>query len=205
MSQIEKRIKINNNRTLIYNITKDSFITTYTIKEIFLENNKLKKIYTLSMWDDYNFNSYVDSDDTNDIVSYEFDKDHPLFLALFHLLNYDEELLIDDDSTMEDDKKYMLIKRIKDKIYILFVNKLGNNEFLSKEFNVFIKNILYDGRSKIDSKSKDTKIRLNDFFNEVYEDIINEYHQISIEEYLLNNSDKKEYQQIKKSFQKIKN
>ena len=205
MSQIEKRIKINNNRTLIYNITKDSFITTYTIKEIFLENNKLKKIYTLSMWDDYNFNSYVDSDDTNDIVSYEFDKDHPLFLALFHLLNYDEELLIDDDSTMEDDKKYMLIKRIKDKIYILFVNKLENNEFLSKKFNVFIKNILYDGRSKIDSKSKDTKIRLNDFFNEVYEDIINEYHQISIEEYLLNNSDKKEYQQIKKSFQKIKN
>lgn len=205
MSQIEKRIKINNNRTLIYNITKDSFITTYTIKEIFLENNKLKKIYTLSMWDDYNFNSYVDSNHNNDIVSYEFDKNHPLFLALFHLLNYDEELLIDDDGTMEDDKKYMLIKRINDKIYILFVNKLENNEFLSKKFNVFVKNILYDGRSKIDSKSKDTKIRLNDFFNEVYEDLINEYHQISIEEYLLNNSDKKEYQQIKKSFQKIKN
>lgn len=40
MSQIEKRIKINNNRTLIYNITKDSFITTYTIEEIFLDNNK---------------------------------------------------------------------------------------------------------------------------------------------------------------------
>lgn len=205
MSQIEKRIKINNNRTLIYNITKDSFITTYTIKEIFLENNKLKKIYTLSMWDDYNFNSYVDSDDTNDIVSYEFDKNHPLFLALFHLLNYDEELLIDDDGTIEEEKKYMLIKKIKDKIYILFVNKLENNEFLSKKFNVFIKNILYDGRSKIDRKSKDTKNRLSDFFNEVYEDIINEYHQISIEEYLLNNCDEKEYQQIKKSFQKIKN
>ncbi len=205
MSQIEKRIKINNNRTLIYNITKDSFITTFTIKEIFLENNKLKKIYTLSVWDDYNFNSYVDSYDTSSIVSYEFDKNHPLFLALFHLLNYDEELLIDDDGTIEEGKKYLLIKKIKDKIYILFVNKLENNEFLSKKFNVFVKNILYDGRSKVDRKSKDTKIRLNNFFNEVYEDLINEYHQISIEEYLLNNSDKKEYQQIKKSFQKIKN
>ena len=137
MSQIEKRIKINNNRTLIYNITKDSFITTYTIKEIFLENNKLKKIYTLSMWDDYNFNSYVDSYDTNDIVSYEFDKNHPLFLALFHLLNYDEELLIDDDGTIEEEKKYLLIKRINDKIYLLFVNKLENNDFLYKKFNVF--------------------------------------------------------------------
>ena len=157
------------------------------------------------MWDDYNFNSYVDSYDTSSIVSYEFDKNHPLFLALFHLLNYDEELLIDDDGTIEEEKKYLLIKKIKDKIYILFVNKLENNEFLSKKFNVFVKNILYDGRSKVDIKSKDTKIRLNNFFNEVYEDLINEYHQISIEEYLLNNSDKKEYQQIKKSFQKIKN
>ena len=157
------------------------------------------------MWDDYNFNSYVDSYDTSSIVSYEFDKNHPLFLALFHLLNYDEELLIDDDGTIEEEKKYLLIKKIKDKIYILFVNKLENNEFLSKKFNVFVKNILYDGRSKVDIKSKDTKIRLNNFFNEVYEDLINEYHQISIEEYLLNNSDKKEYQQIKKYFQKIKN
>ena len=62
---------------------------------------------------------------------------------------------------------------------------------------MFVKNILYDERSKVDRKSKDTKIRLNNFFNEVYEDLINEYHQISIEEYLLNNSDKKEYQQKK--------
>jgi len=62
---------------------------------------------------------------------------------------------------------------------------------------VFVKNILYDRRSKVDRKSKDTKSRLNNFFNEVYEDLINEYHQVSIEEYILNNSDKKEYQQKK--------
>lgn len=62
---------------------------------------------------------------------------------------------------------------------------------------MFVKNILYDRRSKVDRKSKDTKSRLNNFFNEVYEDLINEYHQVSIEEYILNNSDKKEYQQKK--------
>lgn len=73
------------------------------------------------MWDDYNFNSYVDSFDTSSIVSYEFDKNHPLFLALFHLLNYDEELLIDDDGTIEEGKKYLLIKKIKDKIYIYYL------------------------------------------------------------------------------------
>ena len=52
---------------------------------------------------------------------------------------------------------------------------------------MFVKNILYDRRSKVDRKSKDTKSRLNNFFNEVYEDLINEYHQVSIEEYILNN------------------
>ena len=65
------------------------------------------------MWDDYNFNSYVDSYDTSSIVSYEFDKNHPLFLALFHLLNYDEELLIDDDGTIEEEKKISVNKENK--------------------------------------------------------------------------------------------
>ena len=201
MKDIEKRIEINNNRILIYRISEGYSKPTYTILEGFLENGELVKSYNLSQWDDYGLYGWVDNDEDNKL-SFEFDINHPLYIPLFHLLNYDDKLLIDDDDTQENDKKYMLIHRKEDKIYIDFINELKNMSHTINKFHIFIKNIAQDGRSKIDQQQLDTKKRLFEFFNEVEDVLVDDYHQGTIEEYLIENSSSEEYKQMKKFFKR---
>ena len=184
MEELEKCITINENRILIYRISKGYAKPTYTIMEGFLKNSELVKTYELTQWDDYGLNGYINDDNEVIKISFDFDINHPLYFPLLHLLNYDNELLIDDDSTREDNKKYMLIRKENNKIFIDFINKLKSTDMLER-FHVFIKNIGPDGRSKIDQNYKDTKMRLFIFFFFLYDALINDYHQISIEEYLL--------------------
>ncbi len=202
MENLEKRIQINDNRILIYTISKGYAKPTYTIMEGFLENDNVAKTYSLSQWDDYGLNGWINNDEGAKKISFEFDVNHPLFFPLFHLLNYDDELLIDDDDTREDNKKYMLIHRKKDKIIMEFIDELEDDISIAERFHIFIKNIVQDGRSKIDQSHKDTKIRLINFFNEVYSILTNDYHQISIEECLLMNSINDEYNELKKVFKR---
>ena len=203
MEVLEKRIIINDNRILIYYISEGYVKLTYTITEGFIENGDVIKTYRLSQWDDYSFNGWINNDEGTQKISFEFDINHPLYLPLFHLLNYDDELLIDDDDTREDNKKYMLIYKNREKIYIDFINDLTHTHYSSQKFHVFIKNIVFDGRSKIDQDRKDTKKRLNVFFNDVHNILTNDYHQISIEEWLIKNGTSDDYEQMKKVFKRI--
>ena len=100
-------------------------------------------------------------------------------------MNGDKELIIDDDDTYEDMEKYMTISIDNDIITIKFINKLENDNSMER-FSVFIKNIGFDLRSKIDCNDLDTKDRLYVFFSEVHKLFMEEFHQITIEEYLLN-------------------
>lgn len=200
MGQLEKRIEIDENRILIYNITEGYAKPTYTIMEGFLKNGEIIKTYNLSQWDDYGLNAYINNDEVRKI-SFEFDITHPLYLPLFHLLNYDDELLIDDDGSREDNKKYMLVRREKDKIFMEFIDELEDESYIER-FHVFIKNIGPDGRSKIDRDYKDTKNRLFIFFNEAHEALTTDCHQISIEEYLLSSSKANECDELKKVFKR---
>lgn len=201
MEYLEKRIKINENRILIYRISYGYVKPTFTISEGFIENDELVKTYDLCQWDDYGFNCWINNDNEVKKISFEFDMDHPLYFPLFHLLNYDDELLIDDDDTREDNKNYMLVHREKDKVYIDFIDELPNNNHMER-FYVFIKNIFYDGRSKIDQNQKDTKERLANFFNEAHSILTRDYRQISIEEWFLRNSKSDEYKQLKRFFKR---
>ena len=202
MENLEKRIQINDNRILIYTISDGYAKPTYTIMEGFIKNGDVIKTYSLSQWDDYGLNGWISNDEAAKKISFEFDMNHPLYFPLFHLLNYDDELLIDDDGTMENNKKYLLVHRENCKIYIDFINELTNSNNVGERFYVFIKNIVFDGRSKIDQYQKDTKRRLATFFNEMHNVLINDYHQISIEEWLLKNSANGEYKQMKKVFKR---
>ncbi len=202
MKNFERRIQINDNRLLIYNISEGHIKPTYTIMEGFLENGDVIKTYNLSQWDDYGLNGWINNDKCVKKISFEFDMNHPLYFPLFHLLNYDDELLIDDDDTIENNKKYVLIRREEDKIFMKFIDELENNIYMSERFHVFIKNIVFDGRSKIDQNQKDTKIRLNNFFNEVNDILTKDYHQISIEEWALMNSAGSECKELKKVFKR---
>lgn len=202
MEQLEKRIKIDNNRILIYNISEGYAKPTYNITEGFLENDDVIKTYSLSQWDDYGLNGWISNEKDVNRISFEFNMDHPLYFPLFHLLNYDDELLIDDDDIREDNKKYMLVYRKEDKIYMDFIDKLEDSIHMTDRFHVFIKNIGPDGRSKIDQDQKDTKKRLFIFFNEAHNMLTANYHQISIEEYLLKNNAVSQYKQMQKVFKR---
>ena len=70
-------------------------------------------------------------------------------------------------------------------IKIEFINNLEDEHQVFERFSIFIKNIFFDLRSKIDVDGKDIKERLYFFFEEVYSLFDEEYHQMSIEEYLL--------------------
>lgn len=195
MIEYKKTIKINDDRILKFYISDGYAQPMYTIMEGFIENDEIKKTYNLSQWDDYGFTAWINNIDKDiKTISYEFDINHPLYIPLIHLLNYDEELIIDDDDTYELNKKCMRIYKKKDKILVDFINKLEDNNYYStsEKFHVFIKNIVTDGRSKIDCQYKDTKERLSVFFNEVYDIFTKDHQQISIEEYLLKNNQDEE-------------
>jgi len=202
MADFEKRIELSENRILIYRISEGYAKPTFTITEGFLENGDLIKTYSLSQWDDYGLNSWINDDEDVTKISFEFDMNHPLYFPLFHLLNYDDQLIIDDDGTMEENKKYMLVRREEEKIYIDFIDLVEDDIYASERFNVFIKNIGIDGRSKIDQNYKDTKERLLIFFNEVYDIIMNDYHQTTIEEYIIKDSKETETEKIKQFYKK---
>ena len=182
MESIEKRFQINENRILIYKIIKEHAIPSYMITEGFMENDQVVKTYNLCRWDDYGLNGWIDDDDEVKNISFDFDINHPLYYPLLHLLNNEDELLIDDDSTREYNKNYMLVHKDEDKIYIDFIDERPIENHIIDRFHVFIKNILYDGRSKIDQNKKDTKERLYNFFNEVNSILINDNYQISNDE-----------------------
>lgn len=189
-----KERKIGNDRILRYS-KSDYYPYTSTIMELFSNE---EKHYRLCRWDDYGFVGWSNDGKKINKLSFEFDNNHPLYIPLLHLINYDEELIIDDDDTYEMNKKYLLIHKEEDKIKMEFINNLNANELLAEKFRVFIKNIGIDCRSKIDCQYKDTKERLFYFFKEVIKDFNDEYHQMTIEEYIINNNPKVETKELKK-------
>ena len=203
MIKYEKTIRINDDRILKYNISDGFAKDEYTIMEGFIKDDEIEKTYYLRQWDDYGFTAWINDID-KDIknITYEFDMNHPLYIQLIHLLNYDEELIIDDDDTSELNKKCMRIYKKEDKIIIDFINLLEEDNYYSssEKFHVFIKNIATDGRSKIDCQYKDTKERLFTFFDEVYDIFTNDHQQISIEEYLVRNDMYEEAKVLRKDY-----
>ncbi len=198
---IEKRVQIDDNRILFYNVSKAYAGYSYRINEGYIEDGYVTKTCVLSQWDDYGLNGWLANDEGVDRVSFEYDINHPLYMPLFHLLNYDEELIIDDDDSAKDYERYLVVKRKDNKMIIEFVDASdrSNPMIFSDKFHVFIKNIVFDGRSKIDQDGKDTKLRLLEFFKEAHEAIMNDCHQIGIEEYLLG-SDENAATELQKVF-----
>ena len=188
MNNFSKKIELDNYNNLNYYIM-EGYVPITTIVAINKEN--FSHVIKFSRWDDYGFSSNYDISfeeyEKMNKQSHTFSKNHPLYIPLLHLLNGKEELIIDDDETYEVNKKYMKIYIDVDNINIDFINELEKDESFDK-FNIFIKNIGFDLRSKIDCWNLDTKERLYFFFKEIDEYLNEEYHQMTIEEYLLNNS-----------------
>ena len=186
MRNIDKEIKLNDDRTIRYHYD-DQFIGTVSVSEIFKDGTD----YRLYRTDDYTFTAYDFNDDHvhDREIAFRFDINHPYYMPLLHLLSGDDELVIDDDNTREDMLKYLKISKENDDIILTFVNNKEDmeREIVAEKYYVFIKNIMFDGRSKLDRVDFDNNVkkRLFRFFCELDEVFAYDYHQITIEEYML--------------------
>ena len=179
MLVVNKKIKLDNGNIILINVSSGYACNTVTISEGYLKNNDIVKSLDLSIWDDIRFNAYT-SDDNVNCISFEIDINHPLYFCVKRLLGEDEELIIDDDDTREELKKYLTIKRENNIFKFIFVNN-KENEFEIDKFSVFIKNIAFDLRSKITDGY--IKMRIVKFFRDAEKILLEDYHQITLEEH----------------------
>ena len=179
---MEKSIDISNNRKLVYYNIPGSTIDYNQISEGIIINNEVIKSYLLCKWDDYSFIGYNSKDKSH--VEFEFDEEHLLYFPLLHFLDEDDEIIIDDDNCSLFNKRILKIYKDYDLIKMEFIDKTDS---VFDNVHVFIKNICYDGRSKMDYFGLDTKERLNNFFDEAIDVILEDNHQITLEEYTKKN------------------
>lgn len=167
---MDKQINLDNGNILYIN--KDEGYCGYevTIGEKDFNN---RKVLELSIWDDMAFTAITG--DNTDYIEFVFDVNHPIYFCIRKLLGDNEFLTVDDDNTNNKLEKYMIIKKEKDVYKFCFKNKNKENRFY-----IFIKNIGPDCRSKISDYS--IKFRLVDFFRDIENILLEEFHQVTFDE-----------------------
>lgn len=165
----EKRIPSDQDVTLI-RLINDGY---YPMVQVIKSFDKKKKMIIFSMWDDLSFEGIIiESKVMSESKEFEVEIDiqDPLYLHFDKLLGSDEEIVIDDDHTLGYNIKTLKISRGIKGIKITFKN---NEEKTEKRlsFNVFIKNIMIDGRSKLFGRDE-IKKRLVEFFNGIRESFL---------------------------------
>ena len=165
MLEVGKNLKIRISIKEVNNI----YSSSYEIAEF--KNGEIDKIISFNEWDDYGFEAMCFNSDIDKINNIDFiiKKDNPLYHSLNKFLDTENLIIIDDDTTREINKKAMLFIRNGEEIIVRFSNELGQNEL--EKFNIFVKNILTDYRSKIDDGEFDTKDRLYRLFENLREDL----------------------------------
>lgn len=166
---IEKIIDTKDGK-IIYQKIPNGYITFFKIIYIkFNEENKPEKRLQFSMWDDFQFEGAPKEYDLLDLEKLDFDieKENILYEPIKRLLGKDKEFILDDDATWGINNKIMKITENKDNIKVEFINNGKGQEEQEKwdRYKVFIKNIIFDGRSKLDDIcDNSTKKRLRNLF-----------------------------------------
>lgn len=171
----DKKIRLNK----VY----DNYSSLTLFEQCYLDkNNEIEKTFLFMMDDDFIFNGWTINDET-DLLEFEFDINNPFYFPFNTFLdNKDNSFIIYDDKTKNNDDKYMIISKKDFNIKLSFINK-KINKYYNEEFSVFIKNILPDIRSKIKIDSN-TKEKLLELSNNLYDVIAIDNHQITINEYI---------------------
>lgn len=106
--------------------------------------------------------------------SFVINQPNLLYDSFSNLLGSEERLIIDDDDTCSKDVKYLQLEKIDHDLILTFTNNKECNISYEK-YAVFVKNTLYDLRSKIDQQGLNTKSKLWDFFSEAFS-VLTTYH-----------------------------
>ena len=102
---MEKMIKLNNGNKIILNRNPGYCCDTISVIEGYIKDGNVDKSLELYIWDDICFKAYTKETD-NKIICFDIDINHPLYFCVKHLLDNDNELIIDDDDTYDSFKKY---------------------------------------------------------------------------------------------------
>lgn len=122
----------------------------------------------------------IESEENKNILIFDIDINHPLYFAFLHLLNGEEELIIEDEDKKNKDLKYLSIKNEDDLITLNFIDKNKNERLIDR----FI--ISYDNKNTKSLyllKKNDYKEKVNMFFEEATDLLLEDSHQINFEEY----------------------
>ncbi len=167
-------------RTLL-NVQEGYLVNQISLATGYIEDEDLVKSLNLSISDDISFHGYSHCMSNSASLTFEFELDNPIYFCLDRLLGEDMSLIIDDDDSRELMQKYMVIQRENMFIKIVFVNTNLNVENHHK-FGAFIRNVAPDNRSKVNNIT--IKPRLLNFFKDCETTLLEEYHQITLREYL---------------------
>lgn len=166
---MEKRINTKNGK-IIYQKIANGYITFFKITYIeFDKENNPEKRLQFSMWDDFQFEG--EPKDYNQLAAekiyFDIEKGNRLYEPIKRFLGNSEEFILDDDATYGINNKVMKISKNNNGIKIEFINNGKEQENQSKldRYKIFIKNIIFDGRSKLDDRPNNvTKERLRNLF-----------------------------------------
>lgn len=169
MKEIDKLIDIKNGkiRYEIHNgLIPMRSITYFVLNET---NQKLIKSVSFSIWDDFEFSAFENKEELEEGINvrsihFSIEKDNPIYEPLAKFLN-NKPFLLDDDGTLEKNKKTMQISEDGNRVMIEFKNDIAKNSDNKKHITVFVKNIMDDGRSKL-GIGDNTKERLIELFEE---------------------------------------
>ncbi|MBR2744425.1 MAG: hypothetical protein IKE01_03910 [Clostridia bacterium] len=164
---MDKKIALEDGNIIKMNNDEGSII----IDKGYLKNGEPSKILTMSMKDDFGFEVYTFSNEQTNCVDFSIPQYDPLYKHLNAILGVSDSLIIDDDMTLEEKQKYMIIQRQKQDILVSFYNDLKEDSLTGK-FIITVINIMRDGRSKIDQEGLDTKERLVKFFRAVENELL---------------------------------
>lgn len=177
--EIDKIIEVNENIKIKIVIKKAycGYFSSYEMAEF--KSGELDRIISFNQWDDYGFQAFCINSNLDEMNRIDFiiRKDNPLYNSINKFLDKEDLIIIDDDDTREINKKTFQFLKNGEEIIVSFCNELGKNEI--EKFNIFVKNILTDYRSKIDDGNFDTKDRLYRLFENLREEFCPE----TLEEY----------------------
>lgn len=190
MEEIFKELNLSDGNEMRLLISEAYCGYSIRVEKDYILNNNIVNGYTLCMWDDYAFDVFVwnKEDMLKDEVILNVDINDPLYFAFHELLMGLDELTIDSDEYDYGVKTMTIRKNLNNDIELVFKTKMAKDA--SDRFSVFVKNVGFDLRSKIDCEGSDTKKRLSKFFKNIERILTEDFHQITIQEYMLTRTKK---------------
>ena len=183
---MEKSVKVDCERVVkLIDKKEDDFPNRKIIESFSSDGIEIAK-YSMNQGDVFSFSASLDLDleqETNkNNLLFKIEVDHPLYFAFIHLLNEENELVINDMRENDKNIKYLKITNEDDIVYLNFVDKL-KKEKLDDKFSVIYENNLDFLKDRESAEENAKKNRLNKFFDEASVLLLEDCHQISFEEY----------------------